>query len=277
MTDIDEQTPAAAAPPPAKPETVGSFLRFLLLVALAAFCIRTFIITNFYIPSGSMLPGMLIGDHLVVAKWPYGYAKVSAPFGALPVEGRILGSLPERGDVVVFRNPVQNYDMVKRAIGLPGDTIQVTNGALILNGKPIPKIRIGDFRFAESENSPCRWVGSGPPPQGAGDGVCAYPQYRETLPGGRSYTVLDQGFSPADNTDVYTVPAGHIFMMGDNRDDSMDSRFTIEEGGVGYLPAAKIVGRAEFDYWSTDGSARWLLPWTWFSANRWDRVGDKVR
>jgi signal peptidase I len=271
--------PAAAAPAPAKKkEGWWETLRFLLIVFLFAVVIRSFIVAPFSIPSGSMLPRLMIGDYLFVAKWPYGYSRFSFPFGIASFDGRIMGSLPERGDVIVFRYPVgEPEDYVKRVIGLPGDTVQVIGGQVILNGRPLPRTRIADYLMPVSDNSPCRRVeDSVAAPVTGSDGAryCAYPRYRETLPDGTSYDVLDQSdTAEGDDTNVYRVPEGHVFVMGDNRDDSMDSRFPTERLGVGILPADRILGRVLVTFWSTDGSAQWLLPWTWFTAARWSRIG----
>jgi signal peptidase I len=223
-----------------------------------------------------MLPRLMIGDHLFVAKWAYGYSRYSMPFGIGGFEGRIFGGVPARGDVVVFRHPADNEDWVKRVIGLPGDTVQVRAGQVILNGRPVPRHRIGDYAMPVSANSPCRRVGPLPREVSGEGGArhCAYPRYRETLPGGVSYDVLDQSeTSPGDDTGVFRVPERQVFVMGDNRDDSLDSRFTIDQQGVGLLPIENILGRSLITFFSTDGSASWLLPWTWFSAARWDRIG----
>ena len=253
----------------------GSFLKSLLILALLAWVLRSLIVAPFYIPSGSMLPTMMVGDYLFVSKWPYGYSSASFPFEFPPFKGRILDSLPERGDVVVFEGPA-GADVVKRVIGLPGDTVAVEAGRLILNGKPVPRQRIDDYVMPVSPNSPCRVVPPAmamtrPTPEG-GQG-CVYPAYRETLPGGRSYLVLDQTDAAlADNFGPATVPQGGVFVMGDNRDDSLDSRYRVEAGGMGFVPVDRIVGRAERAFWSTDGSASWLNPLSWFSALRTDRI-----
>jgi len=163
---------------------------------------------------------------------------------------------------------------VKRVIGLPGDTIEVHAGVVRLNGQDLPRQQVGDFDLPVSPNSPCDRKGGSVRLQTGGDGQphCLYPRFRETLPGGRAYDVLDQGYSIADNFGPVTVPEGRLFMMGDNRDDSMDSRFSVESGGVGLLPIENVLGRAMIGFWSTDGSAQWLLPWTWFTAARWSRI-----
>ena len=249
--------------------------RFLLLLFLGALILRTFIIAPFMIPSGSMLPRLMIGDYLFAAKWPYGFSRYAFPFGLAPFKGRIFGTEPQRGDIVVFRYPGSDEDYVKRLIGLPGDRVQMRSGRLILNGKPVARVRIADFLMANTPNSPCRYVGDyHPAPSIQGGHVfCRYPRYRETLPGGRSYEILDQIDGIADNTALYTVPAAHYFMMGDNRDDSEDSRFPLASHGVGMLPRDNLIGRPIVTFFSTDGSASWVKPWTWFGAARWDRVG----
>lgn len=258
-------------PPPPRAKTRGETTRFLVTFFILAAILRIFIVAPFVIPSGSMLPRMLIGDYLFVSKWSYGYSRYAIPFGLASFDGRFFASEPKRGDVVVARHPAAGHDIVKRLIGLPGDTIEMRGGILVLNGKPVPKVRIADFTPAVSPNSPCRQVFRGRGEQSPGP--CAYPRYRETLPGGRSYEVLDQGDGVADETERFTVPAGHYFLIGDNRDDSADSRFPVTSDGVGFLPAANLIGKAQLTFFSTDGSAEWLKPWTWFSAARWDRLG----
>ena len=267
-----------AATPVTNKEGLWETIRFILLVFLFAILIRTFIAAPFSIPSGSMLPRLMIGDYLFVAKWPYGYSRFSLPFGIGGFEGRVLGGMPERGDLIVFRHPgPDNEDWVKRVIGLPGDTVEVRGGEVILNGRAIQRSRIADYAMPVSANSPCRRVGP-EPREGIGAGgapICAYPRFRETLPGGRSYEVLDHGTGgPNDDTPPVTVPEGHVFVMGDNRDDSEDGRVPLDAGGVGMLPIDHILGRALITFFSTDGSAEWLKPWTWFTAARWNRIGQ---
>jgi signal peptidase I len=243
-----------------------------------ALILRSFVFAPFSIPSGSMLPKMMIGDYLFVSKWPYGYSRYSFPFGIIRFDGRFFDGAPERGDVIVFRYPGSNEDYVKRLVGLPGDQIQMRGGTLHINGAAVPKVRIADYLMPITPNSPCRRVGPEPSKMladEAGRQVCAYPRFRETLPEGRSYEVIDQtGAGPGDDTPVIMVPEGHYFMMGDNRDDSMDSRFPLDLGGVGLLPAENLIGEAQMTFFSTDGSADWVKPWTWFSAARWDRIGE---
>jgi signal peptidase I len=267
-------TPAAGKP--AVRSETSETLRFLLKLALIVLIVRSFIFAPFSIPSESMLPRLLIGDYLFVFKWNYGFSRWSLPGGVPLIPGRILGHTPTRGDVVVFRSPgPDDHDVIKRVIGLPGDTIQVTHGQVILNGKPIPKQRVADFVLPLTPNfdaSKCDTAFQDV--DAAGQPICRYPRFRETLPGGRSYMVLDQAEIPqADDTGLYTVPAGDVFLMGDNRDDSADSRFAPPEG-MGYIPMDRIEGKAVVGFFSTDGSASLIKPWTWFSAARWSRIGE---
>lgn len=269
--------PPAAATPAKRQETWGETLRFFLYLFLGALVLRSFIIAPFSIPSGSMLPNLMIGDYLFVTKWPYGYSRYSIPFGLASFDGRIFARTPDRGDIVVFRHPAEpDKDLVKRVIGLPGDTVEVRRGIVILNGTPIPRARIADFNMTISPNSPCRSVardGARRIDNPDGTSVCAYPRFRETLPGGRSYEVLDQTqTSPGDNVAPIVVPEGHLLVMGDNRDDSLDGRFDPADGGVGLLPIDNVLGEAAIAFWSTDGSAEWVKPWTWFTAARWNRL-----
>ena len=257
-------------------ETPASLVKSLAILALLAWLLRSLIVAPFSIPSGSMLPTMMIGDYLFVSKWPYGYSSASFPFEFPPFKGRILGSTPDRGDIVVFEGP-GGADVVKRVIGLPGDTIAVEGGRLTLNGQLVQRERVDDYIMPISANSPCRVV---PPAEAMtrltpeGEQGCVYPAYRESLPGGPAYVVLDQtDVSPADNFGPVIVPQGGLFVMGDNRDDSLDSRYQVEAGGMGFVPVDRVVGRAERAFWSTDGSASWINPLSWFSALRTDRIG----
>ena len=257
-----------------KSET-GDTVRFLLKLALIILVLRSFVFAPFSIPSESMLPRLLIGDYLFVTKWNYGYSRWSLPGGIPLIPGHVFAHVPTRGDVVVFRAPeVLDHDVVKRVIGLPGDTVQVERGQVILNGKPIAKDRVADFILPLTANFNAEKCGAAFVDTIGEQQVCRYQRYRETLPGGRSYDVLDQGEMPdRDDTSLYTVPAGHVFVMGDNRDDSGDSRFP-PPGGMGYVPMENLEGRAIILFFSTDGSAEWLKPWTWFSAARWSRIGQ---
>ena len=266
-------------PAPARNRTregAWSTVRFLLTLALIAWGFRSLVAAPFTIPSGSMQPTLYIGDYLVVAKWPYGYSSVSFPFDFPSFEGRVFAHLPERGDVVVFRHPNGQEDLIKRVIGVPGDTVELRAGELILNGKPVPRTALAPYKLPISQNTPCKVVPPGMPAvaEAGGRSYCVFPSYRETLPGGPSYTVLDQTTTEADDFGPVKVPTNHVFLMGDNRDDSLDSRFPAESDGIGMVPVENLIGRAAFTFWSTDGSASYWKPWTWFSALRAKRIGN---
>jgi signal peptidase I len=274
----------AGAAPAEKRETLGHFVWFVAKLALAALAFRVFLFSPFSIPSESMLPRLMIGDYLVAAKWPYGYSRHSLPFGAPLIPGRVFAGQPEHGEVVIFKHPIDGADYIKRVMGLPGDTVEMRGGVFVLNGVPVSKRRIADFvqpvdpgliaaaRVA-NRTEPCAW---GVIEQaGKTARQCRYARFVETLPNGVSYEVLDFGDGPMDNWGPRVVPEGTMFVMGDNRDNSQDSRFPVEaRRGVGWVPQANLVGRASGLMWSTDGSAEWAKPWTWFTGARWHRVGD---
>jgi signal peptidase I len=267
---------------------------FLLKLAAIVLVFRTVIFTPFSIPSESMQPRLLIGDYLLVSKWPYGISRYSIPFSPPLFKDRIFGSLPERGDIVVFRPQGKEDDYIKRAIGLPGDIVSMNAGFLEINGKPIPKQRIADaiipitqnmIEAAEREQMkgynahPC-WKPEYEERAADGSRFCRYRQFRETLPNGVSYNIFDIADGlPGDDTEPLVVPDGHVLFMGDNRDRSGDGRRINDpndprdDDWIGPTPVENIVGRAQLMWFSTDGSARWLLPWTWFSAARPERMG----
>jgi signal peptidase I len=236
---------------------------FWALVIAGVF--RTLFFQPFWIPSESMKDTLLIGDFLFVNKMAYGYSQYSCPFALCPISGRILGSQPERGDVVVFRHPVNGTDFIKRLIGLPGDTIQMKNGVLFINGVEAPQEPAGVFEEINEPQGPMRSrprcengaVGDG--------GICTRSRFIETLPEGQTHNILNIDTNGGgDNTDVFTVPDGHYFFMGDNRDNSMDSRFNQRAGGVGFVPAENLIGRADRVIFSSAGT-RMLYFWTWRS------------
>ena len=250
----------------------GETVRTVVYAVLIALVVRTFAIEPFNIPSGSMIPTLLVGDYLFVSKYSYGYSKHSFPFSAGLFPGRIFGSPPERGDVAVFKYPgdqgqgVNRTDYIKRIVGMPGDRIQMVNGVLHINGTAVPRLRVGDYV------------------RGTNGHYQKGTLYSEQLPNGRRYTVLEYNDNgPADNTPEFLVPAGSYFVMGDNRDDSLDSRTrlmlrdfagsTRDRDQLGwYVPSENLVGRAEFIFFSHDPSvAGWLEPWKWPEAIRFNR------
>lgn len=248
----------------------GWFLVKLLVVVMA---FRVAVFSPFSIPSESMLPQLMNGDYLLAAKWPYGLSRHSLPFDMPLSEGRIMARTPARGDIVIFKHPVDGVDYIKRVIALPGDRVAVIGGEVVLNGTRLARERQPDASVPMSANTTCAWGGTAQ--RGAGDReVCRYTRYRETLPGGPTYETLDFGPTPYDGFAERVVPPGTLFVMGDNRDNSRDSRFAAMAGdGVGFVPQGLLVGRATIIIWSTDGSAEWAKPWTWFAAARWDRIG----
>ncbi|MRX49762.1 signal peptidase I [Paracoccus sp. S-4012] len=242
-------------------ETVKTVFWALVIAGI----FRTLFFQPFWIPSGSMKDTLLIGDFLFVNKMAYGYSQHSCPFSLCPISGRILGSDPERGDVVVFRHPTRGVDFIKRVVGLPGDTVQMRSGTLWLNGQEVPQTPNGVFTEPKLPQGPQQLMprcANEPVPQGA---VCEKPRFTETLPGGRTHDVLDivPGWI-ADDTPVFTVPAGTYFFMGDNRDNSEDSRFDPATGGLGFVPAEYLIGRADRIMFSSAGRSL-LYFWTWRS------------
>jgi signal peptidase I len=234
-------------------QSVIETVKTVVVALLVAVGIHSFLLQPFWIPSGSMVPSLLVGDYLFVNKFAYGYSRYSLPFAPPLFAGRMLGHAPRRGDVVVFVPPNDRSEIfVKRLIGLPGDTLQVTGGQLTINGQVVPRVEQGTY-VDDSDGGP----------------VVAE-KFAETLPGGKVHAILkltDQGF--ANNTPVYTVPAGDYFLMGDNRDNSEDSRFL--DGPVGYVPAENLLGPAVFILGSADLQAPWWEFWQWPGELRWGR------
>ena len=252
---------------------------FWLILGVLAF--HSFIAKPFYIPSESMMPILLKGDRLVVSKYPYGWSWVSPSFHILPPsEGRLFGSLPERGDVVIVTPPGQRADYIKRVVGLPGDEIEMINGELIINGTPVKREQQRPAMIPIDENAPCseaEFPGA-KVTGGNGAGFCRLPIYRETLPNGVSYNTIDLGYtSEVDDVARLKVPAGHVFLMGDNRDKSADSRVSLDNQGLGGpVPVENIGGRAEFITFSLDGTSQYLNPISWFTALRGGRAGGSL-
>jgi len=228
----------------------------VIYAVLIALFVRTIAYEPFNIPSGSMIPTLLVGDYLFVSKFSYGYSRYSLPFSLPLFSGRALFTPPERGDVMVFKLPSDNKtDYIKRIVGLPGDTVQLKDGILQINDQPVKRERVEDFV--------------------AQDGIGNFirtPRYIETLPNGRKHYILEvTDNSPFDSTPLYKVPPGHYFAMGDNRDRSRDSRFL---DSVGYIPADNLIGRAEFLFFSVDGNV-WEI-WKWLKTLRFDRFFKSI-
>ena len=248
---------------PEKEETWVDHVKTVVYALLIAGVFRSLFFQPFWIPSESMKSTLLIGDFIFVNKMAYGYSRYSCPFAICPISGRIFASAPQRGDVVVFRHPHNDNDMIKRLIGLPGDQIQLRGGILYINGAMAPQVADGVFEEINEAQGPMRnrpGCANAPLEEGA---VCQKPRATETLPEGKSHAVLnifDGG--PGDDTGVFTVPEGQYFMMGDNRDNSLDSRFDPASGGVGFVPAEYLLGRADRVIFSSAGRSM-LMFWTW--------------
>ena len=254
-------------------------IRGLLLMLLAVFAFHSFIAKPFYIPSESMLPNMLVGDRLVVSKYPYGWNWSSVSFHLAPRgDWRIAGATPEYGDIVIPVHPERDEDYIKRVVARPGDRIAVRNGQIILNGQPVPQEAEPPLDLPVDENSRC--FGFGDPTflvtDEDGKQVCRVPVYRETMPNGANYLVIDHMNQPLDNYPETVIPEGHVFVMGDNRDHSADSRDDFSRGLMGPVPLENIGGRAEFITFSLDGTTT-LNPVSWFTSLRENRAWTTLR
>ncbi|WP_183113924.1 signal peptidase I [Sphingomonas sp. So64.6b] len=285
--DANEPVAAEAAPKPKPRTNWWEEIKGIVWLVLAVLGFHSFIAKPFYIPSESMLPGLLVGDRLVVTKYPYGWSFVSPTFHLLPFfHGRLFGQLPERGDVVIVTPPGTKTDYIKRVIGLPGDRLQVRGGVVFLNGVavkrgPVHFIDIPDYGgvMMQDGHETCEAMQYDGGRLTGADGKqhCRLPLVTETLPNGRSYETVDlQPDSQGDNYGPVTIPAKHVFLMGDNRDRSSDSRFSLSDLGLGGpVPWEYVGGRAEFITFSPDGSAT-LNPLTWWGSLRSGRAGTSL-
>lgn len=283
--DGESRSPSAdAAPdtePPARQGRVdwGTEIRSLAVLLLAVLAFHSLVAKPFYIPSESMMPVLMKGDRLIVSKYPYGWSYVSPSFHPLPfLAGRLFGRLPRRGDIVIVTPQHSREDYIKRVIGLPGDTIEVRAGQVFLNGKALPQKLLPPLSLPVDANAPCP---SGQFPGAlriAPDGSrrCVLSVREEYLPDGRHYRIIDAGPSELDWYGPVTVPPGHLFLMGDNRDNSADSRASLAERGLGGpVPFESIGGRAEFVTFSVDGTTS-LNPLSWWRSLRGGRFGESL-
>jgi signal peptidase I len=240
-----------------KKETFGETVKTVVCAVLIAVVIRSLLFEPFRIPSGSMYPTLEVGDYLFVSKYTYGYSKHSFPASLAPIKGRIWASEPNRGDIVVFKFPVDNKtDFIKRVIGLPGDTVEVKKGILYINDKPVERKEIGEYMIDEFTIRPE-----------------IYTEYEETLPNGIKHRILEisDHERQVDNTTKVTIPEDHYFVMGDNRDRSDDSRVS-----VGFVPKENLVGKARFLFFSHNDKGAWYKPWTWPKIIRWSKIFNSL-
>jgi signal peptidase I len=239
-----------------RPESKFEFVKTIVIAGVLALGFRSLIFEPFNIPSGSMVPTLLVGDYLFVSKYSYGYSRYSFPFGMAPFSGRVFAKKPNRGDVAVFRQPNnESVAFIKRIVGLPGDKIQVKSGILQVNDTPVERVQKGKSTASNGYNS------------------VNFIVYEESLPNGKSYLVQEHSDIDAlDNTGIFEVPDGHYFMMGDNRDNSRDSR----TASVGMVPEKNLIGRAERLFFSHNNSAALWEIWKWPFAIRFDRLGNGI-
>ena len=283
-TSADDKSARAAEEKESKGSALWREIKGLIWVLLAVLGFHSLVAKPFYIPSESMMPGLLTGDRLVVTKYPYGWSWVSPSFHVLPpMSGRLFGHMPKRGDIVIVTPPGTRVDYIKRVIGLPGDTLRMVDGQLTINGQAVKRGPVTADMVPIDVNSPC-----GSPGDPAlydfrvraanGRMYCRVPTVRETLPDGHSYETVELGRSTEDNFGPVTIPPEHVWLMGDNRDDSADSRVPQWQGGFGGpVPWENIGGRAEFITFSLDGTSVWWNPISWIEALRAGRAGRSLR
>lgn len=256
-SDNHKSQTAKETPLNAKEEAI-EIGRMVLFALVVAFIVRSFLLEPFNIPSSSMKPNLLVGDYLFVSKYSYGFSRHSFPFGIIPIEGRLAAKAPQRGDIIVFKLPTNtSISYIKRLIGLPGDRIQMKRGRLYINDQLIPREAKG-LRTTYDD---------------AGNKL-VMTEYQQTLPGGARFSIFEESDGgPLDDTPVYTVPAGHYFMMGDNRDHSQDSRV---QQVVGFVPFENLLGPARMIFFSVNGSAKLFEFWKWPWAIRYSRLFDDL-
>ncbi|HOO50305.1 MAG TPA: signal peptidase I [Alphaproteobacteria bacterium] len=258
VTEVDLNTSDATTKKDSHHETLGETAKTVVIAVLLALLVRTFLFEPFNIPSTSMVPNLLVGDYLFISKYSYGYSKHSLPMGIGGFDGRFLAEEPKRGDVIVFKLPSDTrIDYIKRLVGMPGDTVQMINGRLYINDEIVPRKMVGMKEYKKEIS-----------------GTSKVMEYIETLPGGVEHSIYEESdHEGLDNTQRYTVPKGHYFMMGDNRDNSRDSRVL---DLVGYVPFDNLEGRAEMIFFSTNGSASLLEFWKWPWTVRYERLMTRI-
>jgi len=277
---LDNTADSKTSDKPEKEKTdwIGE-IKSIALLLLAVLAFHSLVAKPFYIPSVSMMPGLLVGDRLIVSKYAYGWSWVSPTFHMVPrVSGRLFGKMPERGDVVILTPRDQSSDYIKRVIGLPGDTIELRGGQVFLNGVAVRQDVQPDLQVPIDANNPCN-PQEFPGARGVdadGNAVCNLPILRETLPNGVSYNIIDLGPQYTDDVAPVQIPEGQVYLLGDNRDLSADSRVSSPLGLGGPIPWENIGGRAEFITFSLDGTTS-LNPLTWFSSFRSGRAGLSLR
>jgi len=277
---LDNTADSKTSDQPEKEKTdwIGE-IKSIALLLLAVLAFHSLVAKPFYIPSVSMMPGLLVGDRLIVSKYAYGWSWVSPTFHIVPrVSGRLFGKMPERGDVVILTPRDQSSDYIKRVIGLPGDTIELRGGQVFLNGMAVRQDVQPDLQVPIDANNPCN-PQEFPGARGVdadGNAVCNLPILRETLPNGVSYNIIDLGPQYTDDVAPVQIPEGQVYLLGDNRDLSADSRVSSPLGLGGPIPWENIGGRAEFITFSLDGTTS-LNPLTWFSSFRSGRAGLSLR